>query len=69
MYDDFLAWCEHSEEADSIIAQHYGDIPVLLLDEEEGLRVIGLRSNTASDLMKALLEAFENDRIRRLLGE
>lgn len=69
MYEDFLEWCELSEEADSIIAQHYQEMPVLLLDEEEGVRVISLRANTAAALMKALLDAFENDRVRRLFGE
>lgn len=69
MYEDFLEWCERSEEADSIIAQHYQEMPVLLLDEEEGVRVISLPANTAATLMKALLDAFENNRVRRLLGE
>ncbi|HEY3413462.1 MAG TPA: hypothetical protein VGM51_10470 [Armatimonadota bacterium] len=69
MYDDFLAWCEHSEAADEIISEHYDEFPVLVLDEEENLRVIGVRSQVAAALMKDLLEAFEQQRVRSLLNE
>lgn len=69
MYDDFLTWCERSERADEIIAEHYAEIPVLVLDEEESVRVIGLRSQVAAALMRELLEAFEQQRLRSLLDE
>lgn len=69
MYDDFLVWCERSEGADEIIAEHYAEISVLLLDEEESVRVIGIRAQVAASLMKDLLEAFEEERVRNLLKE
>lgn len=67
MYHDFLAWCEHSEEADAIIAGFFPRMPTLVLDED-GVRMISLQADVATELMKALLDAFEEQRIRELLS-
>jgi hypothetical protein len=67
MYQDFLQWCESSEEADSIITQFFPEVPSLLVDPDEGVRVMSLRASVATDLMKALLERFEEERIQEFL--
>ncbi|HEY3269088.1 MAG TPA: hypothetical protein VGM37_19425 [Armatimonadota bacterium] len=67
MYSEFLAWCEFSEEADEIIAGFFPRMPHMTVDEEGGLRIIGLQASVATDLMKALLEAFEMHHIRGLV--
>lgn len=68
MYRDFLAWCEGSDEADDIIARFSPDIPTLLMDSEENVRLISLHATVAAELMRALLERYEQRRIEEFLS-
>ena len=68
MYGDFLAWCESSLEAEAIITDFSPQMPSLLMDSAENVRMVSLHAHVATDLMKALLEAFEHERIAELLA-
>lgn len=68
MYNDFLAWCEGSDEADAIISTFSSQMPTLVVDPDENVRMISLHAQVATELMKALLEAFENHRIAEFLA-
>lgn len=68
MYGDFLAWCETSDEADAIIAAFSPQMPSLIVDPEDNVRLVSLHARVATELMKALLEAFENERIAEFLA-
>jgi len=68
MYGDFLTWCESSEEAEAIIAAFSPQMPTLLVDPDDNVRMVSLHAHVATELMKSLLEAFENERIAEFLA-
>jgi hypothetical protein len=68
MYSDFLAWCEGSEEAEAIIAAFSPQMPSLLVDSDQNVRMVSLHAHVATELMKALLESFEQRRIAEFLA-
>ncbi len=68
MYHDFLAWCETSEAAEAIISQFSPSIPSVLVDPDENVRLVGLEARIAAELMRALLEAYEGERIAEFLS-
>lgn len=68
MYRDFLSWCESSVEAEGIISAYSDQMPSLLVDPTDNVRMISLHAHVATELMKALLEAFENERIAEFLS-
>jgi hypothetical protein len=68
MYRDFLSWCESSPEADAIIAEFSPQIPSLVVDPDENVRFVSLHARVAAELMRALLDAYEEMRINEFLN-
>ncbi len=68
MYRDFLAWCESSEEADAIIGRFSPQIPSLLVDTEDNVRFVSLHASVAAELMRALLDEYEQRRVEEFLA-
>ena len=68
MYRDFLSWCESSEEADAIISRFSPQIPSLLVDPDDNVRFVSLHASVAAELMRALLDEYEQRRVEEFLS-